>query len=101
MINSVTIAGYLGSQPELMFVGEDQVEVCNMSIAVQTGKDKTLWVKVTAWKKTAVFCADYLKAGSFIVVSGRLDNEVWQDADGSKKQQMKVIAEAVQSPKTK
>lgn len=98
MINSVTIAGYLGQDPELKIVGTDQLEVCNMSIAVQTGKDKTLWVKVTAWRKTAVFCADYLSKGSFIVVQGRLESESWEE-DGKTRTVMKVIADSVQAPK--
>ena len=92
--------GVSRGDPDLMYVGTDAIEVCNMSIAVQTGKDKTLWVKVTAWRKTALFCADYLKKGSFIVVQGRLEEETWTDAEGNNRKAVKVIAESVQSPKS-
>lgn len=101
MINSVTIAGYLGQDPEVKVVGADNIAVTTISVAVQSGKDKTIWVKVTAWRATAEFIGTYLKKGSFVVVQGRLEQETWTDEDNKNHSVLKVTAENVQSPKTK
>lgn len=99
MINTVTIAGYLGGDPDLQIVGAENIEVCNFSVAVKGYADKTTWVKCVAWRKTALFIADYLKKGSFIVVQGRLEQEVWQEADGTNRSMLKVVVDGVESPK--
>lgn len=101
MINSVCIAGYLGQDPELLVVGTDQKEVANFSVAVKGYGDKTTWVKCVAWGKVALFCGTYLVKGAFIVVHGRLEQETWQDPDGSNRSILKVVADAVESPKAK
>jgi single-strand DNA-binding protein len=99
MINTVCIAGYLGQAPELSCVGSEQKEVANFSVAVKGYGDKTTWVKCVAWGKLALFCGTYLKKGAFVVLHGRLEQETWEEPDGTKRSILKVIADAVESPK--
>lgn len=102
MINTVAIAGHLGNDPELKVVGTEQISVCNFSVAVKGfDKDSVVWVNVTTWRATAEFCGTYLKKGSFVVCQGRLQQDTWQEGDGTKRSILKVVADSVESPKTK
>lgn len=96
-MNSVNIIGRLGRDPETRYTGGGDA-VSNFSIAVDNGfgdKKKTSWFKVTAWKKTAESVQKYLRKGSKVAVSGRLEERSWQDKGGEKRTSVEIVAERV------
>jgi single-strand DNA-binding protein len=88
--NKLIIVGYLGRDPELRYT-PDGVAVCNFSIATtERRKDRngeqqdiTTWFRVTAWRRTAEICNEYLRKGSQAYVEGRLRQEEYTDRDGN------------------
>jgi single-strand DNA-binding protein len=94
--NSVNITGRLGRDPELRAL-KSGVLVVDVSVAVQNGwgeKESTAWLGVTFWAKSAEALAAHARKGTKIWISGRLDQESWEDRDdGKKKTKTKVTCE--------
>ena len=88
-MNAVNLIGRLTADPELKSskTGKSYVQCM---IAVQTGKDETLFVDGTAFDKTAETMAKYLKKGALIGVSGRLVGKKWTDKDGNRREKISV-----------
>jgi len=59
-------------------------------------KEKTAFIDITIWGKTAESLAPYLKKGVHITVEGRLEFEEWKNKeDGSARKKLKVTADRV------
>jgi single-strand DNA-binding protein len=97
-LNSVTIIGNLGADPEMRFTQAGKA-VCELRVAVNEkrgGQDKAEWFSVTCWEKTAESCAQYLKKGRSVCVQGRLETQTWDDKKtGEKKYKTIIVASNV------
>jgi single-strand DNA-binding protein len=100
-INTVTISGRLGRDPELRSLpsGTELIEF-SVAIADQVKKsdaweDRTHWVRVTLFGRGAPFFAKHLEKGSFVVVSGKLNHEKWIARDGTQREQLRVLADDI------
>jgi single-strand DNA-binding protein len=102
-INSVVLAGHLTKDPDLRSTaGGDSV--CGLRIAVNgSEKQNGQWVdrpdffNVRVWGRQADSCAEHLRKGSLIGVSGRLRMEEWTPKDGGdKRYDTLVVARDVQ-----
>ena len=102
-VNKVIAIGNLGNDPDTKYLPSGAA-VTNFNIAVseswkdkQTGeqKERTEWITVEVWGKSAEACAQYLKKGSSVFVEGKLQTDSWE-ADGVKKYRTKVRADNVQ-----
>lgn len=77
----ITVKGYIGTDAELRTVGEGEgaYSVCDFRIAEnitrKNGDTRTVWYKVTLWRKYAETMAQYLKKGRKVQVEGLLDND--------------------------
>lgn len=80
-MNNCTFAGRLGDTPEFKFI-ENGNSVANFSLAVYISKDKTLWVKCAAWGKNSETVNSFCTKGTFVVVSGPADFEVYTKKNG-------------------
>lgn len=103
-VNMVVAIGNLGADPEMRYLPSG-AGVCNFSVAVseqwkdkQTGEpqERTEWINVEVWGKTAEACAEYLRKGSQCYVEGKLQTDSWEGDDGQKKYRTKVRANNVQ-----
>ena len=97
-MNTVIATGNLGSDPE-MFYASSGDPIASFNIAIKSGKDKTSWIKVTAFKKLAEVCGTYLHKGAKIIVNGSLDQEKWEK-DGITRSSIKIIAHTIEFVKT-
>ena len=96
----VTLMGNLGADPELKTLAN--TTLCNLSVAVNvrdkqkdgTWGDKTEWVKVTCFGKTAENVCEFLKKGSGIYVDGRWNSREYEK-DGIKRTAIEVVANEV------
>ena len=109
MYQKVIIVGNLGRDPELRYTPQG-VPVVNFSVATNrrwTSADgspgeETAWFRVTAWRRTAETCAQYLTKGRQVLVEGRLNPDpqtggprVWTGNDGASRASYEVTALAV------
>ena len=82
MYHKVTIVGYLGRDPEMRYTG-DGTPVTNFSVATSrkysrsdgTQVDETVWFRVSAWRRLAEVCNQYLQKGRLVLVEGRLQTD--------------------------
>ena len=83
-MNVVTLIGNLCKDPEVKFTASG-LAVLKNTLAVKNPyvKDKTDFITITAWKKTAEIMGEYLKKGSKIGVSGRISTGSYEK-DGVK-----------------
>lgn len=90
-MNSVCISGNLVRDPEVKSAGSGTV--CNMTVAVDHGRDKTAFVQVEAWDKTGENCGKFLAKGRSVEVEGALAMDEWTDREtGKKRSKLKVVA---------
>ena len=51
-LNQCSFIGRLGKDPEQLKVTSEGKPYIQFSLAVDQGKDETMWLNVTAWEKT-------------------------------------------------
>lgn len=98
--NKVILMGNLTRDPETRTTGSGQ-SVTNFSLAVnrtwrgQDGQtqEQVSYINCVAWAKTGEVIAQYVKKGSPLLVSGRLDQRSYEDKDGNKRQAVEVVVE--------
>lgn len=74
-MNNAVFIGRLGKDAELKTLDGGK-QVINFSLAVDDGKDKTLWVDCAKWsEKTAVL--PYLLKGTQVAVTGNVGLRKW------------------------
>lgn len=84
-MNQLTIMGYLGADPEVRFTSSGQ-KVTTLRVAEnqrRSGKEETLWWRVTIWGEQFDKMLSYLKKGSAVIVAGEMSKpEIYNDRDG-------------------
>jgi len=98
-LNAIFIIGRLTRDPELKLLREDK-KLCEFQVANNEGRrgdaDYVSYYNVKAWNRTAEICAEYLRKGTQIAVTGRLTQERWTDNDGRKRDKVVIIADQIQ-----
>lgn len=98
-LNVVSLVGRLVADPQERKA--DKYTIANFSIAIdrEFSKDRvTDFLDCQAWGKTAEFVNQYLKKGSLIAVSGRIQKDVWKDKEtGQNRSRVIIIADKVNS----
>jgi single-stranded DNA-binding protein len=91
-MNVVAISGLIGNMD-----GREAGEhlLLKISVAVNAGKDKTTWIPVEIWDKTAQFVDQYFAVGKPIDVSGELCIDQYTNDKGEKKTRAYVRAHRV------
>ena len=109
MYQKIIIAGNLGRDPELRYT-QDGTPVVNFSVATnrrwsnQDGSsgEETIWFRVSAWRRLAETCNQYLQKGRQVLVEGRLNVDsatggprVWTGQDGNPRASFEITANTV------
>ena len=103
-INRVVVTGNLTQDPELRST-PDGTAVCSLRIASNARRkdatsgewtDKPNNLDVTIFGAQGENAARYLTKGRGVAIDGHLDWREWQGQDGSKRQAIQIIADAVQ-----
>jgi len=79
MYHKIIIVGYLGRDPEMRYT-QDGTPVTNFSVATSrkwnrpdgSQGEETIWFRVSAWRRLAETCNEYLQKGRLVLVEGRL-----------------------------
>ena len=79
-INSVTLVGRAGRDPEVRYF-ESGTVVANLTMAVnrRNRDDEPDWFNLEIWGKQAQIAADYVKKGSLIGITGSFKLDSWKD----------------------
>lgn len=81
-MNKVILAGRTCAEWKTRKYGDNKSFVTNI-IAIQEGKDKTEFVSVTAFGKTAEILYKYVKKGDMVLLEGSIHNSV-SEKEGNK-----------------
>lgn len=100
--NLVVLMGRLTRDVEMRYTPKGSA-VANLGLAInrkwksEAGEQRedTTFVEATAWGKTAETMSQYLKKGSPVHISGRLQSEEWEDKQtNQKRSKLKVVVES-------
>lgn len=102
-INKVIISGNLVRDPDTRIL-ENGTHLAKMSIANnqryrdRSGEwqEKTCYVDIVAWRKTAELVSEFCRKGSPVLVEGELVYNSWEDRDGQKRSRIEVNARRIQ-----
>lgn len=99
MVNSVTLIGRMGKDPEVRRL-ESGAVVAKIAIATtEKYKDasgqqheKTEWHNVVAWRGLAEIMEKYYKKGQLVYVEGKISTRKWQDANNVDRWSTDIVA---------
>ena len=94
MVNNCMFIGRLGRDPESRFTQSGKT-VVNFSITCSEkrgGEEYTEWVNIVAWDKLGEICAQYLRKGSLVYISGRMQTRKWKDQSGTDRYTTEIVA---------
>ena len=96
MLNKAILNGRLTKAPELKQTNSGK-SVCGFTIAVDRSRDreKTDFIPIVAWGKTAEFVNQWFGKGDLITIVGRIEVRSYEDKNGNKRTATEIIAEEV------
>ncbi len=103
MYQKLIIIGRLGRDPEMRYT-PDGTPVTSFSVATDRRwtdangqqQSRTVWFRVTAWRRLAETCNQYLTKGRLVMVEGEvMEPRVYQSRDGEWRASLDVTANAV------
>ncbi len=99
MLNQCNFIGRLGNDPEVRYLPDGKA-AANISIGCsekwkekQTGeqKERTEWVRCASFGKLAEIMGEYLRKGSLVYVSGKMQTKKWQDQSGQDRYTTEIV----------
>ena len=96
MLNKAILNGRLTKAPELKQTNSGK-SVCGFTIAVDRNRDreKTDFIPIVAWGKTAEFVNQWFGKGDLITIVGRIEVRNYEDKNGNKRTATEIIADEV------
>jgi single-strand DNA-binding protein len=96
-VNKVILLGNVGRDPEVKSTSGGTL-VANLPLATSNRfkdasgnwQDKTEWISLVAFKRTAEVIRDYVKKGSRLYVEGKIQTRTWEK-DGQKQYRTEVL----------
>ena len=107
MLNRCVFMGRLTKDPEIRHTQNNEpVAVARFSIAVdrnyqKDGNKTTDFFEIEAWRQKAEFAEKFLKKGQLISVDGSMQQYSWEDQDGKKRYNYRLIADHIYFADTK
>ncbi len=101
-INKVILVGNLGADPEMRYTA-DGTAVCKFRIATTERykdrqgnmQERTEWHRITAWRKLAEICGQYLAKGKQVYIEGKIRSDTWEQ-EGVKRYSYEIVADTMQ-----
>lgn len=101
-MNLVILSGNVGTDPELRSTQNGR-SMARFRLAVDRTQERdgertktAEWFTVVAWDRLAETCGAYLRKGRKVLVQGRLQRRSWEGQDGQRRQDVEVVASAVE-----
>ncbi|MDD5495054.1 MAG: single-stranded DNA-binding protein [Dehalococcoidia bacterium] len=101
-LNKILLIGNVGGDPEMRFTPSG-VPVTTFTLATNRSttlsdgsvKKETEWFRITAWRKQAETCNQFVTKGKLVYVEGSLRTRTWDGKDGQKHTSLEVNADRV------
>ena len=95
-MNNVNIIGRLGRDPEMAYFESGKAKT-SFTIAVDSPskEKKTFWFDVQCWDKTAEVVGEHCRKGRQVGITGRLEQQTWEDKNGEKHSRVIILADRV------
>jgi single-strand DNA-binding protein len=102
MYQRVLVVGNLGADPEMRYTPSG-VPVTRFNVATNrrwtdaegNPQEETTWFRVTAWRRLAETCNQYLSKGRTVLVDGRIQTRSWEDQQGVTRYGWELVARDV------
>jgi single-strand DNA-binding protein len=100
MLNKVILIGRLTRDPVMRYTS-DMVPVTTFTLAVnrnyvsQSGERPTDFIPIVTWRKLAEICANNLKKGRLVAITGSIQTRSWDDSSGNRHWVTEVVADDV------
>jgi|SRR5699024_8159784 len=105
-MNNTQLIGRLTKDVDLKYT-PNGVAVANFTLAInrpfknQNGENEADFINIVVWKKAAENVAQYMRKGSKVAVSGRLQSRTYEDKDGKTIFVTEVVSNSVEFLDTK
>lgn len=105
--NKIILMGRLTKDPEIRYSqGENQIAIARFSLAVnrrwkREGEPEADFFNCTVFGRQADFVEKYLRKGSQIVISGRVQNDNYTNKEGQKVYSVQIIVEEIDFAESK
>ena len=86
----------MGKDPEPLKVTGEGKPYIQCSLAVDQGKNETMWLNVTAWEKTAEVAEKSARKGTLVFVQGKLQLKKYKDKTQAERLSVEISASNVQ-----
>ena len=101
MVNRVVLIGRLTRDPNELRVSPSGTSVTSFTVAVDNRfsrqeTNKTDFIPVVVFNKTAEFVCNYARKGSLVAVEGRLQQRTYQNKENQTVNVLEVVADNVQ-----
>lgn len=100
-MNTLIQMGRLTKDPESRETNAGTVTRFSIAVDRRYKKDTSDFFSYTAFGKTAEFARDYLRKGTKVVISGRVENNNYTDKDGRKVYGFQFVAEEIEFAESK
>lgn len=80
-LNKIMVTGRLTNDPHALEYTSTGTAYCRFRVAVDSGfgeRKSVIYMSVTAWGKSAEWCANWLKKGTGVYIEGRVEEEKWE-----------------------
>lgn len=102
-LNRAIFCGNAAADPEVKEIGGKKAASFRIGItekykdAGNQYQEKTEWINIVAWGKTAEVAEKYVTRGTPVFVEGKLQNRQWTDQQGNKRYVCEVVASNIQA----
>ena len=106
-MNKIIIMGRLTRDPDIRYTqGENQTAIARFSLAVdrrwkREGEPDADFFNCTAFGRQAEFAEKYLKKGTKIAITGRVQNDNYTDRNGQKVYSIQIMVEEMEFAESK
>ena len=101
-LNRAILCGNCAAAPEVKEIGGKKAASFRIGITEKykdTGnqfQEKTEWINIIAWGKTAEVAEKYVDKGTTVFVEGKIQNRTWTDQNGNKRYVTEISAMNIQ-----
>ena len=100
-MNTLIQMGRLTKDPESRDTNAGTITRFSIAVDRRYKKDTSDFFSYTAFGKTAEFARDYLRKGTKVLISGRVENNNYTDKDGRKIYGFQFVAEEIEFAESK
>lgn len=101
-MNKVILIGRLTKDPDLRYTPANGVAVATFTLAVDrpflnhNGEREADFIPIVVWRKLAETCAQHLKKGRLVGVSGMIQTRSYETQEGNRRWVTEVVADEIQ-----